>query len=36
MGKCNHCSKVGHKATKCWEHEVNKDKRAKNQKKKKQ
>ena len=33
-GKCNHYGKVGHKATNCWEHEANIDKRPKNWKKK--
>ena len=34
MGKCNHCGKVEQKATNCWKHETNKDKRPKNWKKK--
>ena len=32
---CNKCSKVGYKATSCWEHEANEDKRPQNWKKKK-
>ena len=33
-GKCNHCSKVGHKAANCWELKANKNKRPMNWKKK--
>ena len=33
-GKCNHFDKVDHKSVNHWEHEVNKDKRPKNWKKK--